>query len=67
MNTLTVSNSKKTTLSRPRKKEVKHLKLKAVILDRFLEIIEDECLGRLMEDMEKEKNIPLAKAGKIMK
>lgn len=45
----------------------KQLKLKAAILDRFLEIIEDECLASLMEDTEKEKNISLSKARMLMK
>lgn len=45
----------------------KQLKLKAAIFDRFLEIVEDECLARLMEDTEKEKNMPLSKARMLMK
>lgn len=45
----------------------KQIKLKAALLDRFLEIIEDECLARLMEDTEKEKNISFSKAKSLMK
>ena len=45
----------------------KQIKIKAALLDRFLEIIEDELLARLMEDVEKEKNISFSKAKKLMK
>lgn len=48
-------------------KNVKQIKLKAAILDRFLEIIEDECLVCLMEGTEKEKNISFSKARMLMK
>lgn len=35
--------------------------------DEDLEKIEDDCLGRLMKDAEKEKNIPLSKVKSLIK
>lgn len=60
MNTLTISKNNNT-------KKINSLKLKTDILDKFLEIIEGECLARLMENTEKEKNISFSKAKKLMK
>jgi hypothetical protein len=42
------------------------LKVKASILDELIELIEDRYFGYLMKLAEKEKNIPLEKAKKIL-
>ena len=52
----------KTTLNRNRFL----LKKKAAFLDELLSFIEDKSLGYLMEEAEKEENIPLAKAKKLL-
>ncbi len=53
----------KTTLNRNRFL----LKKKAAFLDELLSFIEDKSLGYLMEEAEKEENIPLAKAKKLLR
>ena len=50
-----------------RKQEISELKIKAQLFDELLELIEDKYLGRLMRLTEKEKNIPLAKAKKLLR
>ncbi len=49
------------------KKELEELKIKASILDELVELIEDRYLGYLMKLAEKEKNIPLKKAKKLLR
>jgi predicted house-cleaning noncanonical NTP pyrophosphatase (MazG superfamily) len=48
------------------KKYLEELKRKASLLEEILAFLEDEYLGFLMEKTEKEKNIPLSKAKKIL-
>lgn len=43
------------------------LKRKASLFEEILSFIEDKYLGYLMEEAEKEKNIPLLKAKKELK
>lgn len=45
----------------------KKIRTKAAILDDLLDFIEDKYLGFLMSATEKEDNIPLAKAKKMLK
>ncbi len=49
------------------KEEVKQLQIKAAILDELLEVIEDKYFGYLMQLVEKEPNIPLSKAKKLLR
>jgi len=46
---------------------LEELKRKASLFEEILSFLEDEYLGYLMEKTEKEKNIPLPKAKKILK
>jgi hypothetical protein len=48
------------------KKYLEELKRKASLLEEILALLEDEYFGFLMEKTEKEKNIPLSKAKKIL-
>ena len=48
------------------KTEIQKLQTKAAILDELLEFIEDKYLGYLMGETEKENNIQLQKAKKIL-
>jgi hypothetical protein len=59
----TVTISKKESA----KKKLEELKVKASILDELVELIEDRYLGYLMKLTEKEKNIPLKKAKKLLR
>ncbi len=59
----TTSTSKKEAI----KKGLEELKIKASILDELVELIEDRYLGYLMKLVEKEKNIPLKKARKLLR
>jgi len=59
----TTSISKKEAV----KKGLEELKIKASILDELVELIEDRYLGYLMKLAEKEKNIPLKKAKKLLR
>jgi len=49
------------------KKKLEELKIKASILDELVELIEDRYLGYLMKLTEKEKNISLKKAKKLLR
>lgn len=42
------------------------LRAKAAILDELIELIEEKYLGYLMKTTEKEKNIPLSKAKRLL-
>lgn len=46
--------------------EIKKLRMKAALLDELMEIIEDKHLGQLMRLTEKEKNVPLFKAKRLL-
>jgi hypothetical protein len=46
---------------------LEELKRKASLFEEILSFLEDVYLGYLMEKTEKEKNIPLSKAKKIIK
>jgi hypothetical protein len=59
----TVTISKKESA----KKKLEELKVKASILDELVELIEDRYLGYLMKLTEKEKNITLKKAKKLLR
>jgi hypothetical protein len=63
MTNQTVTISKKESA----KKKLEELKVKASILDELVELIEDRYLGYLMKLTEKEKNIPLKKAKKLLR
>ena len=47
--------------------DLKTLISKAAILDELLELIEDKYFGYIMGSTEKEKNIPLSKAKKLLR
>ena len=49
------------------KQYLEELKRKASLFEEILSFLEDECLGYLMEKTEKEENISLSKAKKILK
>ena len=48
------------------KEYLEELKKKASLAEEILSFLEDEYLGYLMEKTEKEENIPLSKAKKIL-
>ncbi|MBU4369480.1 hypothetical protein KKH59_01980 [Patescibacteria group bacterium] len=52
---------------KPSDEKLGELKIKASILDELIELIEDRYLGYLMHLTEKEKNIPLEKAKKLIR
>lgn len=56
----------KTSKEAPQER-IEELKIKASILDELVELIEDRYLGYLMELTEKERNIPLKKAKKLLR
>ena len=58
-----INNLKKTS----GRKYLLNLQKKAGLLDELLALIEDKSLGYMMEETENEKNIPLAKAEKILR
>lgn len=45
---------------------IEELKRKAFLFEEILSLLEDEYLGHLMRKTEKEENIPLSKAKKIL-
>lgn len=47
--------------------ELEQLKQKAAFWDELMEFIEDKGLGYLMQSVEKEKNISLSKAKKLLR
>ena len=49
------------------KKYVEELEIKASLFEEILSFIEDEYLGYLMRETEREENIPLLKAKKELK
>ena len=61
MSTIKISTATK------KKPDLKMLQSKAAILDELLEIIEDKYFGHLMSPSEKEKNISLSKAQKLLR
>jgi hypothetical protein len=58
--------SKVITKKREHKEDREEIKIKADILDELIELIEDRYFGYLMKLTEKEKNIPLKKAKKLI-
>ena len=50
-----------------RKIDIEQLKKKAAFWDEFMEFMEDKFFGSLMELTEKEKNISLPKAKKLLR
>ncbi len=48
-------------------KEIKKLRMKAAILDELMEVIEDKYLGQLMRFTEKETNIPMSRARRLLR
>ena len=46
--------------------KITELKIKAGLLDELMELIEEKLFGYLMTTSEKEKNIPLSKAKKLL-
>jgi len=46
---------------------LENLEKKASFLDEFLSFVEDKCLGSLMKETEKEENISLSEAQKLLK
>ncbi len=63
MNTLTITQKKEI---QP-KNDIEQLKIKAIFWDEFMEFVEDKYFGYLMGLTEKEKNIPLLKARKMLR
>jgi hypothetical protein len=59
--------SKVITKKRSHKEDREEIKIKADILDELIELIEDRYFGYLMKLTEKEKNIPLKKAKKLIR
>jgi hypothetical protein len=59
--------SKVITKKREHKEDREEIKIKADILDELIELIEDRYFGYLMKLTEKEKNIPLKKAKKLIR
>jgi hypothetical protein len=59
--------SKVITKKRDHKEDREEIKIKADILDELIELIEDRYFGYLMKLTEKEKNIPLKKAKKLIR
>jgi hypothetical protein len=55
------------TKRRGYKEDREEIKIRADILDELIELIEDRYLGYLMKLTEKEKNIPLKKAKKLIR
>ncbi len=57
------------TISRQKikKEELHELKAKAALLDELLELIEEKHLGHAMAAVENERNIPLARAKKLLR
>ncbi len=49
------------------KNNIEQLRKKAAFWDEFVEFMEDKFFGSLMESTEKEKNIPLSKAKKMLR
>lgn len=60
----TKKQSEKVVLNR---KYVENLQKKASFLEDFLSFVEDKYLGDLMEKTEKEENISLSEAEKVLK
>jgi hypothetical protein len=54
------------TVIKTRKEPEFELRVKAKILDELMELIEENLLGYFMKISEKEKNIPLSKAKKLL-
>lgn len=48
-------------------KGIKQLQIKAALFDELMAFLEDKYLGYLMDSVEKEKNIPILKAKKMMR
>lgn len=48
-------------------KESKQLQIKAALFDELIAFLEDKFLGYLMESVEKEQNISILKAKKMMR
>lgn len=63
MSQIKKTNSNKVTLD---KSYLEDLKLKASFFEDILSIIEDRYLGHLIQKTEKEKNIPLSVARKLL-
>ncbi|MFA4890713.1 MAG: hypothetical protein WC587_03795 [Candidatus Paceibacterota bacterium] len=49
------------------KNNIEQLKKKAAFWDEFMEFMEDKFFGNLMELTEKEKNLSLSKAKKLLR
>ncbi len=64
MTTATISHKK---IMIKQENDIEHLKKKAAFWDEFMEFIEDKLLGDLMQSSEKEKNISLAQAKKMLR
>ena len=60
MTTATLPKTKKTS-------EFETLRTKAAILDELIDLIEEKYLGYFMRATEKEKNIPLSRAKKLLR
>jgi len=64
MTTTTISRKK---IMIEQETNIEQIKKKAAFWDEFMEFVEDKFLGNLMESTEKEKNVSLAKAKKMLR
>lgn len=68
MNTaMTREKINKKTVAKRQIGEIEQLKQKAAFWDELMAFIEDKGLGYLMQSVEKEKNISLSKAKKLLR
>lgn len=67
MATITIPKKELKMTEELKAKEIKGLRIKAVILDELLELIEDKYFGYLMNLAEKEPTISLSKAKRLMR
>jgi len=54
------------TITKTRREPELELRMKADLLDELMMLIEEKLFGYLMKTSEKEKNIPLLKAKKLL-
>lgn len=50
-----------------KRKEIKQLQIKAALFDELMAFLEDKSVGSLMNAVEKERNLPMLKAKKMMR
>jgi hypothetical protein len=50
-----------------KKREIKQLQIKAALFDELIIFLEDKFLGYLMESVEKERNLSISRAKRMMR